>query len=78
MQIKNTSQQNEIWLTVKEACELLGIAPPSIHKLVREGYLDAYRIEGLRGLKFKREDVLTLIKKVKPEELRPDEVEEEE
>lgn len=56
------------WVGVKEACDILGISRPTLHRLIREGYLPTYQIEGVRGYQFKREDVLGLIKRVDPEE----------
>jgi hypothetical protein len=37
--------------------------------------IQAHRIEGVRGLKFKREDVLNLIERIKPEEFYAEETE---
>ena len=57
------------WVSINEACEILGITRPSIYRLVKNGILPAYRIKGVRGMKFKREDVLALIERVKPDEV---------
>ena len=57
------------WINVKEACEILGISRQTLHQLVQTEFLPAYRVKGVRGLKFKREDVVKLIERVKPDEL---------
>ena len=53
------------WITMKEACELLGVAPNTIRRLVRRGVLPAYEIRGVRGYQLKRADVEGLISPVK-------------
>lgn len=63
------------WINVKEACEILGISRQTLHQLVQTEVLPAYRVKGVRGLKFKREDVLKLIERVKPDELDAEEEE---
>ena len=60
------------WVNVKEACELLGISRLTLHRLVKENFLPAYRIKGVRSYQFKREDVLDLIEQVKPEDFNVD------
>ena len=48
------SQPEKIdWINVKEACEILGISRHTLHQLMQEDYLPAYRVKGVRGLKFK-------------------------
>lgn len=65
----NSDQPKQFdWVNVKEACEILGISRHTLHRLVQEEYLPAYRIKGVRSFQFKREDVLSLIERVDPEE----------
>lgn len=61
--------QDVVWLSPQEAADLLGISRTTIKKLVKEGYIKAYRIKGVRGLRFKHEDVLALIEVVNPDEV---------
>ena len=49
------------WINMKEACELLGVAPNTIRHLIRTGILPAYEIKGVRGYQIKRVDVQALI-----------------
>ena len=53
------------WISMKEACELLGVAPNTVRRLIREGVLPAYEIKGVRGFQIKRADVEALITPVK-------------
>ena len=57
------------WITMKEACDLLGVASNTIRRLILTGVLPAYEIKGVRGYQIKRADVEALITpvKVKPE-----------
>jgi len=57
------------WITMKEACDLLGVASNTIRRLILNGVLPAYEIKGVRGYQIKRADVEALITpvKVKPE-----------
>ena len=52
------------WVTLTEACEMLGVARNTLKKLIREGRVDAYTIDGVVGYKLKRQDVQALIKPV--------------
>lgn len=52
------------WITLKEACEMLGVAPNTVRGLVRKGVLPAYEIKGVRGYQLKRVDVAALIRPV--------------
>lgn len=52
------------WITLKEACELLGLAPNTVRGLVRKGILPAFEIKGVRGYHLKRADVAALIRPV--------------
>jgi len=38
--------------------ELLQMSPVHVRRLAREGVIPAYRIEGVRAFKFKRDEVL--------------------
>jgi excisionase family DNA binding protein len=49
------------WISLKDACELLGVAPNTIRKLIRTGVLPAYEIKGVKGYQIKRLDVEALI-----------------
>ncbi len=64
-----TDPQKSEWITLKQACDILGLAPNTVRKLVRTGVLPAYEIKGVRGFQLKRSDVEALITpvKVKPE-----------
>jgi excisionase family DNA binding protein len=55
------------WVNVKEACELLGVSRHTLHRLVQQELLPAYRVKGVRSFQFKREDVENLIEPVEPE-----------
>ena len=39
--------------------ELLQMSPVHVRRLAREGVIPAYRIEGVRAFKFKRDEVLS-------------------
>ncbi len=52
------------WLSVEDACSILGISRNTLKKLIREGNVPAYTIAGVVGYKLKREDVEALIKPV--------------
>jgi excisionase family DNA binding protein len=55
---------NAGWISLKEACELLGVAPNTVRRLIRTGVLPAYEIKGVRGFQIKRADVEGLIRPV--------------
>lgn len=57
------------WLKVHEACELLGVSPNTLRRLVKEGRLQAYVVDGVRGYQFRSEDVKKLIIPVRPEDV---------
>ncbi len=57
------------WLKVQDACDILGVSPNTLRRLVKEGKLQAYVIDGVRGYQFRREDVEKLIIPVKPEDV---------
>ncbi len=54
----------EEWLTLKETCGFLDLAPNTVYKLVRTGRLRAFEVKGVRGLKFKKADVEALLTQV--------------
>jgi excisionase family DNA binding protein len=54
----------ENWMTLKETCKYLDLAPNTVYKLVRSGGLRAYQVRGVRGMKFKKEDVEALLTEV--------------
>lgn len=49
------------WISLKDACDLLGVAPNTIRKLIRTGVLPAFEIKGVKGYQIKRVDVEALI-----------------
>ena len=53
------------WLSLKETCEILALAPNTVRKLIRTGVLPAYEIKGVRGVQMKRKDVEVLRTPVK-------------
>lgn len=55
------------WLKTGQAADILGISKNTLKRLVREGYIRAYRVKGVRGWQFKLKDVLSLLQEVKPE-----------
>ncbi len=57
-------QNKSIWLSLEEACQILGISRNTLKKLIREGRIPAYNIEGVVGYKLKKPDVESLIKPV--------------
>jgi excisionase family DNA binding protein len=66
----NDSEWEQVtWLKTGEAAQILGISKNTLKRLVREGYLKAYRIKGVAGFQFRKKDVLGLIEKVTPEEI---------
>ncbi len=54
------------WIGVTEACRVLGISNMTLYKLVEKGTLPAYRVRGLKVMRFKRADVVGLIERVEP------------
>jgi excisionase family DNA binding protein len=55
------------WLSLKEACEILGLSPNTVRKLIRTGVLRAYEIKGVRGPRFRKEDLEVLITPIHPQ-----------
>ena len=60
---------NDEWVKIGEAAKLLGISYNSLRKLVKEGYLKAYRVRGIVGVQFRRGDVLALLEEVPADEI---------
>lgn len=58
------------WISMKEACELLGIAHNTLRKLIETGVLPAYEIRSVRGYQIKRSDVGALLTPVKIKPLK--------
>jgi excisionase family DNA binding protein len=54
------------WLNLKEACEILGLSKNTVKKLVEDGTLPGYQIKGVRGPRFKREDLEKMIEPIVP------------
>jgi excisionase family DNA binding protein len=54
------------WVGQKEARDILGVARNTLKRLMREGILPAYQIEGVVGYRFKRDEVEALIRRVVP------------
>ena len=48
-------------LTAKQAKDFLQISDSTLRRYVRKGKLKAYRLAGVRDLRFRREDVLALL-----------------
>ena len=54
------------WINAQQATEILGITRNTLKRLVRDGILPAYTIQGVAGYRFKRPEVQALIKPVLP------------
>ncbi len=52
------------WISLAEASRILGIAPNTIRRLVERGTLPAFKIQGVAGYRFQREQVEALIQPV--------------
>ena len=66
---KESNESNRSWIRTGEAADLLGISKNTLKRLVREGLLKAYRVKGVTGLQFRRQDVLALLEEVTPEDM---------
>lgn len=44
-----------------EACQILGVSRNTVKKLIREGALPAYTIQGVTGYRLRRHEVQALI-----------------
>ncbi|MBI5848516.1 MAG: helix-turn-helix domain-containing protein [Nitrospirae bacterium] len=58
------NQAGSDWISVVEACKILGVARNTLKKLIREGTLPAYTIQGVAGYRLKRQDVEALLQPV--------------
>jgi excisionase family DNA binding protein len=58
------SSDEDIFYSVKKSAKYLCISRQSLYRLVNEGRLPAYRITGLRLMRFKKHDLDKLIEKV--------------
>lgn len=58
------SQAGTEWISVTEASKVLGVARNTLKKLIREGTLPAYTVQGVRGFRLKRPDVEALLRPV--------------
>lgn len=65
--MSDSGETKGAWISLKDACDLLGLAPNTVRKLVRTGVLPAYEVRGVRGFQLKRVDVEALITPVKVE-----------
>ena len=63
---KNKSQPNQ-FITVEEACELLGVDKELFMNMVETEKLTKYRFKGLLDPKFNKSDIMELISKRKKE-----------
>jgi excisionase family DNA binding protein len=52
------------WISLAEASRILGIAPNTVRRLVERGTLPAFKIQGVAGYRFQREQVEALIQLV--------------
>ena len=52
------------WISAAEACKILGVSRNTLKKLIREGTLPAYTIQGVAGYRVKRGDVQALVQPV--------------
>lgn len=59
------------WIGMAEACEILTLSSNSVRKLIRQGILPAYEVPGIRGPRFRREDVEKLIRRIEPTQVKP-------
>ena len=58
------NQTGSDWISVVAACKILGVSRNTLKKLIREGTLPAYTIQGIAGYKIKRHDVEALLQPV--------------
>lgn len=52
--------EEQIWYTVKEACEYLRISKPTLYRYCKDGLLAYYSLPG-GGRRFKKEDLDALL-----------------
>lgn len=58
------NQAGSDWISFVEACKILGVSRNTVKKLIREGALPAYTIQGIAGYRLKRHDVEALLQPV--------------
>lgn len=58
---KEKELEPQTWFKVQEACDYLRISRPSLYELIKKGFLPSYAIKGLRGRRFRREDLDALM-----------------
>jgi excisionase family DNA binding protein len=56
------------WLTVNEAAAYLRVSRDTVYSLSAAGRLAYYQIPGVRGRRFKREDLDKLLQQDRPED----------
>ena len=66
------STRESPWLTRKQAGEYIRLHPKNIYKLVREGYLQEYRLGGTGHPRYRREDLDKLLGLEAPKTENPD------
>jgi excisionase family DNA binding protein len=65
---KLSTEEEVEWLRSGEAARFLGISRNTLKRLVKKGLVKAYRIKGVTGILFKRNELAALIEEVNPEE----------
>ena len=55
--MSETQGMDKRWLFSEEACNYLGIKPPTLYKWVKENRIPVYRIDGSSKLYFKRSEL---------------------
>jgi excisionase family DNA binding protein len=58
---KEKVQEPQTWFNVQEASDYLRISRPSLYELIKKGVLPSYTIKGLKGRRFRREDLDALM-----------------
>lgn len=54
------------WIGMAEAKAILGLSHNTVKKLIDQGILPGYKVPGVRGPRFHREDVEKLIQRIEP------------
>lgn len=63
-----TNKQPRDWLNVKEAAEYLGVSRQTIYRLIQQGRLGYFEVEGVLGKRIRKMDLDALIKEVSSKE----------